>query len=312
MSNKIRQRRRFKWLFITGIILGVIVLAWTVIYFLPVSKNGALHQFDRKKPLIIAHAGGADLAPANTLVAFENASEIGADVLEFDIHMTRDGHLVSIHDVSVDRTTDGTGDVNDMTLEEIQALDAGYRFEDLDGEYSYRDEGVQIPTVDEVFEAFSDTGMLFNVEIKDTNDPNLFNEMAEKLWSLIKEYDLEEKVITVSFDQEIVNIMLDVSSGHALVAGGRGEITKFVVLHKLFLNGLYAQHVNALQIPTSDSGINLKDRKIIRGAQKRGMQTHYWTIDDKKTMQELIDLGADGIMTDRPDLLVELLDDSSE
>ena len=118
---------------------------------------------------------------------------------------------------------------------------------------------------------------------------------------------LEEQVLFAAFDQEIIDIVLDVTNGEALVSGGRGEVTKFVILHKLFLNGLYRPQVNALQIPTEDSRINLKDKKLIRGARKKGMEVHYWTINDVETMQELIDLGADGIITDRPDLLIELL-----
>ena len=304
------RKTQSRWGIRVGIGIGVVALVWVIIYFFPVSKNNALHEFKKKTPLNIAHGGGLGLAPANTIAAFEKAYEYGADVLEFDIHMTVDGHLVSIHDVTVDRTTDGKGNINDMTLEEVQALDAGYMIEDLDGRFSYRGKGVTIPTVDEIFSTFEETDVLYNVEIKDTNNPELYEKMAEKLWDLIQTYDLEDQIITVSFDQNIIDTMLDVSGGEALVGGGRGEITKFVILHKLFLNGLYQRKVDALQIPTSDSGIDLKDKKIIRGAQRRGMQTHYWTINDKETMRELIDLGTDGIMTDRPDLLNEVLEEA--
>src|SRR5699024_4100364 len=138
--------------------------------------------------------------------------------------MTKDGRLVAIHDATVDRTTDGSGEVNDMMLAEVQALDAGYNFEDLDGDVSFRGKGVTIPTVEEIFSVFKDTDMLFNVEIKDTNDPGLYRDMVEVLWGLIMDDGLRDRVITVSFEQDIVDMMRDVSEGEALVAGGRGEI----------------------------------------------------------------------------------------
>ncbi|WP_052345899.1 glycerophosphodiester phosphodiesterase [Paucisalibacillus sp. EB02] len=303
-----KHGKRSKVWRIIGLVVGIIVLIWLIIFLFPVTENTDLHKFDRGRPLVIAHGGGNHLAPSNTLAAFTNAHALGVDVLEFDIHMTKDGYLVSIHDPTVDRTTNGTGKVNDMTLEEVQALDAGMNFKDLNGEYSYRGQGVYIPTVDEIFSTIDDPDMLYTIEIKDSNDPELYQEMSEKLWELIQEYSLEENVIIAAFDHSIIDMVLEASDGDALVSGGRDEITKFVVFHKLFLNSLYQQHVHALQIPTEDSNINLVDKKLIRGAHNRGMDVHYWTINDPETMEELIELGADGIMTDRPDLIIELLE----
>ncbi|WP_245604780.1 glycerophosphodiester phosphodiesterase [Paucisalibacillus globulus] len=305
MTKKTKRKKIWR---IVGLVIGIIALIWIIIFFFPVSKNTDLHKFDRERPLVIAHGGGNDLAPSNTLAAFTNAHELGVDMLEFDIHMTKDDYLVSIHDPTVDRTTDGQGRVNDMTLEEVQALDAGANFQDVNGEYSYRGKGVYIPTVDEIFSTINDSDMLYTIEIKDSNDPDLYQEMSVLLWKLIQEYGLEENVLIAAFDQSIIDMVLEASDGEALVSGGRDEITKFVVFHKLFLNGLYQQDVHALQIPTEDSNINLMDKKLIRGAHNRGMDVHYWTINDPETMQELIDLGVDGIMTDRPDLLMELID----
>lgn len=287
------------------LLLGIILLIWFIIFIFPVSERTDHVFFNKDKPLIIAHQGGEHLAPSGTLEAFENAVQLGVDVLEFDIHMTKDGHLVSIHDPTVDRTTNGTGTINEMTLEEIQALDAGDYFMDLEGEYSFRDQGVYIPTVEEIFESIPD--IHYNIEIKDTNDPDLYHEIVDKLWKLLKRYDLEEQTLIASFDHDIIDIVSNVTDGEAIVSGGRQEITRFVIFHKIFLNGLYSNKVDAVQIPTKESGINLKDHNMIRGANKRGMGVHYWTINNQETMKELIDLGADGIITDRPDLMIELL-----
>lgn len=299
-----KQRKRPKPR-VFKLMIAIILFTWVIIYFFPVVKHPVPAYFDHERPLVIAHQGGEHLAPSSTLEAFRNAMELDVDVIEFDVHMTKDEYLVAIHDPTVDRTTDGTGKISEMTLQEVQSLDAGAYFQDLNGEYSFEGQGVYIPTVEEIFKEIPD--MRWNIEIKDTNDPQLYRAIAEKLWLIVQQFDLEDHVLFAAFDQVIIDIILDVTDGKALVSGGRGEVTKFVILHKLLLNGLYRSEVNALQIPTEDSNINLKDRKLIRGATKRGMEVHYWTINDTETMKELIELGADGIITDRPDLLLDLL-----
>lgn len=299
-----KKKRIGKWFVI---FLGVVLILWAIIYFFPISERPSHPFFENDRPLVIAHQGGEHLAPSNTLVAFEQARELGVDVIEFDVHMTRDGHLVAIHDNTVDRTTDGSGKVNDMTLEEIKALDAADYFQDLDGEYSYRGQGITIPTVEEIFDEFSN--MRLNIELKATNDPELYEPISEKMWELIEQYGNAERVLVASFEHEIIEMFQDISEGTVPVSGGRDEVTKFVIFHKAFLNGLYRANVDAVQIPTEESIFDLKDGKLIRGAERRGMDVHYWTINDAGTMRELIDLGAGGIITDRPDLLIDVLEE---
>jgi len=149
--------------------------------------------------------------------------------------------------------------------------------------------------------------MLYIIEIKHTNDPALYEEIATKLWGIIEKFRLEERVIIASFDQNIIDTVLKISGRQALVSAGKREATKFVLTHKLFLNGLYRPGVDALHFPLKSSGFNLVDKKLIRGAQRRGMQIHYWTVNDPETMGKLLELGADGIMTDYPDRLMKLI-----
>ncbi|UCZ52408.1 glycerophosphodiester phosphodiesterase [Bacillus shivajii] len=299
-----KKGNRIKWIVA---VLGILLVSWLVIYFFPVAERPAQSFFENDRPLVIAHQGGEHLAPSNTLAAFEQARELGVDVIEFDVHMTKDGYLVAIHDNTVDRTTDGIGKVNDLTLEEIRALDAADYFQDLNGEYSYKEQGVTIPTVEEIFDEFSD--MRLNIELKATNDPEFYEPMSKRLWELIEEYGNAKRVLVASFEHDIIEMFQEVSNGQVPVSGGRQEVTKFVVFHKLFLNGLYRANVDAIQIPTEESIFNLKDEKLIHGAKKRGMDVHYWTINDQDKMRELVELGADGIITDRPDLLIEVLEE---
>src|SRR6185503_5352695 len=124
------------------------------------------------RPLMLTHQGGELLAPTNTMAAFDNADSIGGShFFDVDIHLTKDGQIVGIHDETVDRTTNGHGRVDSYTLEELQKLDAGYHFQDLAGQFSYRGKGVQIVAVEELFAKYGEKYHL-HFEVKDTYPKN--------------------------------------------------------------------------------------------------------------------------------------------
>lgn len=304
-SQKKTRKVRKGWL-VLGTIAGTIGTLGLIFTFFPVHKQTTKPFFENGgMPLVIAHQGGEHLAPSNTMIAFEQAVDMGIDVLETDIHMTKDGHLVAIHDPTVDRTTDGKGLVSDLILEEIQQLDAGYHFVDLEGKNSFRGKGVTIPTVEEMFKAFPDTRI--EIEIKDTNPPEKYEEIARKLWELAVQYKREDTLLVASFDQEILSTFHSFTEGQVALVGGRQEITRFVLFHKLFARNLYKPQVDAFQVPLQESIFDLTNQRLIRDAQRSGVQMHYWTIDDKETMRYLLERGADGILTNRPDLLLEVM-----
>lgn len=255
-----------------------------------------------RRPLLIAHQGGELLAPTNTMAAFAVADAIGVDFLDIDVHMTRDGYLVGIHDSTVDRTTNGHGRVDSFTLGELQQLDAGYRFQDLQGKYSYRGKGVRIPALDEVFSTYGEKYYL-HFEVKDVYPRGGPSKIEEKLWELIQRYHMEKRVIVGSFQQQIVDRFNRLAGGQVVMGAGQAEVTQFVLTHKLRSPRFYRPRSHVLEIPVSSSGFNLKDRRLIDGAHRLGMEVYYWTIDDVPTMKELIALGADGLFTNRPDLL---------
>lgn len=291
-----------------GIFLFSILIIWFIIFIWPVEERPERGFFREDDPdvLVIAHAGALHLAPANTMAAFENAYDMGVDILEYDVHITEDGHLVTIHDDTVDRTTNGSGRVNDMTLEEIQSLDAGYTFEDLDGEYSYRGEGVRVPTVEEVLTSFPDTRHL--IELKDTNDEERWEEMIQEMWRLVEEHGMHDNVMIASFTHSINERFQEVSGDTVAIGGGEEAVRPFVERHILFLNGLVNPNADAFQLPTEQEGFNLTGWNILNGARKRNMHVYYWTINDEETMRDLIEKGAHGIITDRPDILLDILD----
>lgn len=287
------------------IILAILIL-YTYTRFLRASKQQPIFP-QLQKPFIFAHQGGEALAPTNTMAAFKIADALGEiDFLDIDVHMTKDGYLVGIHDNTVDRTTNGHGRVDSYTLAEIQQLDAGYWFKDLQGNHSYRDKGVHIAALEEIFRTYA-SKFYFHFEMKDSYPKIGSSQIEEKLWTLLQQYQMEERVIVSSFQQKIVARFQRLSNGQTIVGAGRAEVAQFVFAHKLRLPGLYCRRSNVLSIPTTSLGINLKDQSLINGAHRLGMHLYYWTIDDKATMTELLAMGADGLFTNRPDLLKEVL-----
>lgn len=289
-------------------LLGVFVVTYLLLFYVFVPERET-HPFFKHydEPLIIAHQGGYHLAPSGSIAAFDKAVDIGAHVLEYDLHITKDGYLALIHDPTVDRTTDGSGEVAAMTLKEVQALDAGYSFKDLSGEHSYRDQGVYIPDVREMFERYPDK--LHMIEIKDTNPYERMDEIITTLWSLVEEFDMQDKVLVAAFDSFILDRVTELTNGQAATGGGKKETTKFVITHKFFLQPFYFPKVDSFQLPLEQAGFDLTDKKLIKGAERLNQQVHYWTINDKDVMLTLLENGAHGIITDRPDLLREAIEE---
>ncbi len=246
-------------------------------------------------PLLFAHRGGAGLWPENTLLAFEHAAQLGVDVLELDVHLTADDDLVVIHDSTVDRTTNGSGRVREMTVAQLKELDAGYNFTPDDGgSYPYRGQGVTIPTLAEVLTAFPDYRI--NIEIKDDD-----RRAAARLAEIIDAFAAQDRVIVVSFHDDPLTYFRKLQP-HVATAAGPGETRAFFILSKLHLWRFHRAHADAYQVPTHRGRARFDDAAFIEHAHKLNQQVHFWTINDPEEMRRLLTLGADGIMTDRPDL----------
>lgn len=298
-----------KFLKFVGLLIGLIAIIWLAIFMWPVEERPdyAFYRKDDSTVMNIAHGGGLGLAPDATVAAFDASIESGADILEYDTHITKDGYLVAIHDSTVDRTTEGSGLVNEMTLAEIQSLDAGFHWTDENGETSYRGEGLSIPTVEEVLRAYPNQRHL--IEMKDTNQPELYEDVIQELWQVIQSTEMENNVMVGSFTHSINERFEEVSNGQIPIGGGEEAIRSFVTMHVPFLNGLAETEFDALQIPVEQEGFDLTQKNIIRGANNRNKVVYYWTINDEDEMRYLVEKGADGIMTDYPNLLQSVIDE---
>ncbi|NDJ76654.1 MAG: glycerophosphodiester phosphodiesterase, partial [Chloroflexi bacterium] len=206
------------------LVVLVSVFTGTALAARPDVASNVVLQDENDGFLVIAHRGGAGLRPENTMLAYEYAVELGVDVLEMDVHSTADGVLVMLHDDTVDRTTDGTGAVIDLTFEELQELDAAYNFTpDPDAEtveYPYRGTGVTIPTLEAVLEAFPDTTL--SIEIKQSEPP-----IVEPVCEMLREYDRTDTVIIGAFDTDTVDAFREVCP-EVPTSGSEGEIRNFI------------------------------------------------------------------------------------
>ena len=156
--------KRLLKIFLAALVLAVIVLGGVWLQAHPAPPHP---YFDATGFQVIAHRGGSGLGPENTLAAFRRSLAAGADVLEMDVRTTADGHLVVLHDATVDRTTDGRGAVKEMTLAQIKALDAGYRWTaDQGRSFPFRGRGITVPTFSEVLETFAETPMIAEIKEK--------------------------------------------------------------------------------------------------------------------------------------------------
>mgnify|MGYP001548941896 FL=1 len=257
------------------------------------------HPYFAGAPLLIAHRGGGALAPENTMAAFRQAVEVwGADMLETDVHATADGRLVTIHDPSVDRTTDGEGLVAEMPWEALRSLDAGYRFRDLEGKYAYRGTGAGIPLFSELLEELPTIRV--NVDAK---VPGISHLLREE----IRRHGAEHRVLVAA---EHDTHRKGIRGYEGPWGAARHQITRFYLAQKLGRFGrFYTPRADALQVPDFWEGRQILSPRFVREAHARNIPVHPWTIDDEADMRRLLSWGVDGIQTDRPDLLARVLHD---
>jgi glycerophosphoryl diester phosphodiesterase len=252
-------------------------------------------------PVNLAHRGASSLAPENTIEAFRLAVEAGAGGLELDVHMTRDGHIVVIHDATVDRTTNGSGAVSEMTLDVLRGLDAGYNFSPDGGPTRpYRGRGVRVPTLGDVLEEFS--GVAVNFEIK-AGTPGI----EETVFGVLREANASGRALVVSTHHAIVKRFRKISGGLISTGASRWEIGVFYIASSLRLERHLRPAYDALQVPLRHRGIPLVTPRFIQAAHASGVRVDVWTINQADEMRRLLDLGADVIMTDRPGTLAEVL-----
>ncbi len=251
--------------------------------------------FRHEHPIAMAHRGSRLLWPENTMPAFEGAARLGYRYLETDVHATGDGVLVCLHDDTVDRTTDGSGKVWDYSWEELQRLDAGYRFVG-DGGLPFRGRGVTIPSFEELVTTYPEA--MVTVDLKQSGIEGLLAEAVAHL-------ELWDRIIVGSFRDRRIRRFRRLTEGRVATSSGPQETLCMWLAAR---RGRAAQiPADALQVPVRYGPVTLVDERTVAAAHAAGKQVHVWTVNEPAEMRRLLDLGVDGLITDRPDLLRDLM-----
>ncbi len=252
-------------------------------------RTGHPYLDDRPTPLAFAHRGGAEhpdlVGLENTLTAFRHAVALGYDFLETDVHATRDGVLLAFHDNVLDRVTDVRGFLAKLTAEEISKARIG-------GEHA-------VPTMAELLEELPDCR--FNIDLKAAA-------AVRPLAQLLERTGAQDRVCVGSFSWRRLNAFRRETGGRVATSATPTEVALFITLPSgSAARTATRQRVNALQVPHRRGRFSVVTPKLVRRAHAAGAHVHVWTVDEPSEMEELLDMGVDGLITDRTDVLKEVL-----
>jgi glycerophosphoryl diester phosphodiesterase len=246
----------------------------------------------------IAHRGSRLLWPENTAVAFQGAANLGYRRFETDLRVTADGILVCYHDAVLSRTTNGQGFVANATFDHLRSLDAGYHHR-LDNGFPFRDQGVVVPTFAEMAAMFPEAGWVVDLKADGTEEP---------LAALIEELELADRVIVGSFSNERVDHFRRLTAGTVATSTPPRETLRAMILAaapRLNKTGFEVFHPTtcALQVPATWYGMPVVSSGLVALAHSVGRLIHVWTVNGPDEVATLTELGVDGLITDRPDLV---------
>lgn len=255
-----------------------------------------MRYLDGPRPRLFGHRGASGEEPENTLPAFAAALAAGADRLELDVHRTRDGEIVVLHDPTVDRTTDGEGPVAALTFAELSRLDAGHRFVAADGRPSRRGQGLRVPRLVEVLEAFP--GVPLNIEIKADDDEAIQGTLAA-----LDRFEARPRALLAAEHRALL-ARIRAAAPEALTGFAAEEVLDFV-----FRGGEpgYRPPGAALQVPPSHEGVQVVTAPFVERAHALGVEVHAWVINDEAEAEALLALGVDGLMSDFPGRIAGVL-----
>jgi Glycerophosphoryl diester phosphodiesterase len=262
---------------------------------------------DGGRPLIIAHGSAWQLGPDNALVSFEKYMTMNTDFIEMDLCITKDDVLITHHDEAMRGNENEYVCIREWLFEDIAKINIAKDYTDIFGNRPYENELVRVASFEELMERYADNtkNIRFMIELKNTGDTG--KAAAEVLCKLLTKYGMEEKAIVCAFDEPTMRHFREFSENRFYTSTTIDTTRDFVIAA---LTGKGDEHIcpdRVMSLPMEEEGYDLASKQIIDAAHKHDIAMTYWTISDKPTMRELISKGADGIITDRPDIMYELL-----
>lgn len=253
-------------------------------------------------PRVVAHRGDSAHFPENTLEAFLSAYRMGVDVIETDVHLSRDGFLVIWHDETLDRNTNGTGRIEDHTLEELKSYDAGYTFTtDGGATFPFRGKGVELCTLEEALKACP--AQRFNVDLKTKGEP-----IVDAFIAVLEENQAKRRVLGASFHLENLKLLRK-KEPRITTSISTVEVVNYLFMHKTrtLPKRLHKSRQIIFQVPPRQGPIVVITPSFVQAMHERNAIIQVWTINDKAEMERLFKMGVDSVMTDRPALAMEVV-----
>ena len=253
--------------------------------------------FDAERPLVFAHRGGAALAPENTIVAFDRGLALGADGLELDVHLSRDGVPVVHHDATLERTTNLRGHVAALTADELRRADAGYHFQN-GGAPSFRGRGHGIPRLDEVLERYPDTRII--IEMKDNRAA-----LATAVLDVVRAARAFDRVCLGSFRLHVLRAARAAQPG--LATSAAQEEVRWALYRSWIRWPVKRVSYLGYQVPEVAGRTRVVSQRFVEMAHDARLPVQVWTVDRVEDADRLLEWGVDALITNRPDLLVPLV-----
>ena len=257
------------------------------------------------RPLVYAHRGGSALRPENTIASFDHGLSLGADGLELDVHLSRDGIVVVHHDATIDRTTGGTGPVSSLTAAELASVDAGHWFKPAAverpgpeagaAEFPFRGQRLGVPRLRDVLDRYPEVPII--IELK-ANQP----ELARLTIDDVRAAGAVERVSLGSFSWRVLHAAREYEP--RIRTGASREEARWALYRSWVGWPLGRPSYRELQVPERSGATTIISPRFIAHAQRAGLAVKVWTVDDPGDMRRLIGWGVDGLITDRPDLAV--------
>lgn len=259
-----------------------------------------MRQFlDLDRRFAIAHRGGARRRPENTLAAFDYAASLGVDAVELDIHLSRDGQPVVIHDPTLERTTNAAGRVAAHTADELARVDAGFRFE-VSGEYPFRGQDIGVPTLESVLRRHP--AMPFMIELKDDAAG-----LVDAAVRVVRSCDAVDRVLFGSFSYAALQRLR--LAGMFITSASAAETSSALIRSKLFLQPGSRRAYQLFQVPEiTRTGTRVVSPRFVRLARRAELPVQVWVVNDRASMERLAGWGVTGIISDEPETAVAFRD----
>ncbi len=259
------------------------------------------HYFDYEHPIRFAHRGSRILWPENTWHAFDHAIEdFGYRYVETDVQVTADGVVVVFHDDTLGRCTNGVGRVDEWRWEDVRHLDAAYTFSPDGESFPLRGTGVRVSRLDDTFDRYPN--LCLNIDLKANGSEWAVAEVVRKMRR-------EDTVLIGSFSDKRISRFRRISKGRiATSAGPRDSIAMYAASR---IGRGFPAKGDVYQLPYKTKGV-AADGRLIDAVHRAGKQIHLWTVNERHEMEKFLDLGVDGIITDRPDILNDVMKERTD